>query len=332
MWDAIGAIARGKQVVMVGDPQAAAADEFLRAGRSDLDEEDVEGDLESILDECLGANLPVLNLRWHYRSRNESLITFSNHHYYKGSLVTFPSPATQDNAVSFTYVKGIYDKGGSRTNKVEARALVSDLVERLTSKGFRESKLTIGVVTFNAEQQSLIEDLLDDERRKNPAIEVYFSDSELEPVFVKNLESVQGFADIMYFSITYGPDLAGSISMNFGPMNREGGERRLNVAITRARHELRVFSSLRPEQFDLTRTQAVGVRDLKSWNSRNEGPGPWPNRLGSWIGIRQPLRGGGVILPDDQGVGAPSPGRCVGLPDRLGGGAPGRPGHLPCGN
>mgnify|MGYP000617916281 CR=1 FL=1 len=202
----------------------------------------------------------------HYRQdrRNESLIAFSNHRYYGGALVTFPSPVTEDRAVSFHHVKGVYEKGGARINKLEAMALVADIVARLKSPGFRESKLTIGVVTFNAEQQGLIEDLLDEERRRDPAIEPYFSEVELEPLFVKNLESVQGDErDIMYFSITYGPDPAGAVSMNFGPMNRSGGERRLNVAITRARLELRVFSSLKGEQMDLARTQALGVRDLK---------------------------------------------------------------------
>lgn len=264
VWDAVGAIARGRQVVMVGDPKQLPPTNFFNRAESDVDDEDVEGDLESILDECLGANLPTMNLAWHYRSRNESLIAFSNHRYYGGALVTFPSPVTEDGAVSFHYVKGSYEKGGARINKPEAKALVADLVGKLKSSGFRESKLTIGVVTFNSEQQALIEDLLDDERRKDPSIESYFAEMELEPVFVKNLESVQGDErDIMYFSITYGPDLSGAVSMNFGPMNREGGERRLNVAITRARHELRVFSSLRAEQMDLARTQALGVRDLK---------------------------------------------------------------------
>lgn len=264
VWDAVGAIARGKQVVMVGDPKQLPPTSFFDRAESDLDDEDVEGDLESILDECIGANLPTMNLAWHYRSRHESLIAFSNHRYYRGELVTFPSPVTQDRAVSFHSVKGTYEKGGARINQSEAKALVADLVGRLKSPGFRESRLTIGVVTFNSEQQSLIEDLLDEERRKDPSIEAFFAEVELEPVFVKNLESVQGDErDIMYFSITYGPDLAGAVSMNFGPMNREGGERRLNVAITRARHELRVFCSLRTEQMDLARTQARGVHDLK---------------------------------------------------------------------
>lgn len=264
VWDAVGAIARGKQVVMVGDPKQLPPTNFFDRAESDADDEDVEGDLESILDECMGANLPTMNLAWHYRSRNESLIAFSNHRYYGGSLVTFPSPVTEDRAVSIHQVKGVYEKGGARINKPEAKALVADLVERLKSPGFRESRLTIGVVTFNSEQQSLIEDLLDEERRKDPSIEPYFAEIELEPVFVKNLESVQGDErDIMYFSITYGPDHSGAVSMNFGPMNRDGGERRLNVAITRARQELRVFSSLKAEQMDLARTQAHGVRDLK---------------------------------------------------------------------
>jgi very-short-patch-repair endonuclease len=265
VWDAIGAMARGKQVVMVGDPKQLPPTNFFdRADSSEGDSEDVESDLESILDECLGASLPTRHLSWHYRSRHESLIAFSNHRYYDGGLVTFPSPVTDDRAVSFHLVNGQYEKGGARINKPEAQALVADLVGRLKSPAFRQSGLTIGVVTFNSEQQGLIEDLLDEARRKDPGLEPFFSEMELEPVFVKNLESVQGDErDIMYFSITYGPDMAGALSMNFGPLNRDGGERRLNVAVTRARHELRVFASLRGEQMDLSRTKANGVRDLK---------------------------------------------------------------------
>jgi very-short-patch-repair endonuclease len=264
VWDAIGAIARGRQVVMVGDPKQLPPTSFFDRAETPDEDEEMEGDLESILDECMGANLPTMNLSWHYRSRHESLIAFSNHRYYGGSLVTFPSPVTQDRAVSFHYVDGIYEKGGARTNKAEAIAVVADIVGKLKAPGFAASGLTIGVVTFNSEQQSLIEDLLDDARRKDASLEPHFAESALEPLFVKNLESVQGDErDIMYFSITYGPDLTGAVSMNFGPMNRDGGERRLNVAITRARQELRVFSSLRAEKMDLARTQARGVKDLK---------------------------------------------------------------------
>lgn len=262
VWDAIGAMARGRHVVVVGDPKQLPPTNFFdRAEASEGDSEDVEGDMESILDECLAASLPARNLSWHYRSRHESLIAFSNHRYYGGGLVTFPSPVTEDRALSFHLIKGQYERGGARINQPEARALVADLVGRLKSTGFRQS---VGVVTFNSEQQRLIENLLDAERRKDPGLEEFFSEVRLEPVFVKNLESVQGDErDIMYFSVTYGPDLTGAVSMNFGPLNRDGGERRLNVAVTRARHELRVFSSLRGDQMDLSRTQAVGVRDLK---------------------------------------------------------------------
>ncbi|RJX79051.1 DUF3320 domain-containing protein [Pseudomonas sp. LS-2] len=264
VWDAIGAMARGRQVVMVGDPKQLPPTSFFDRAESTADDEDVEADLESILDECISANLPMRNLNWHYRSRHESLIAFSNQRYYQSKLVTFPSPFTADKAVRLCPVAGIYDKGGSRTNLIEARALVADLVARLQSPAFRETRRTVGVVTFNGEQQKLIMDMLDDACRKDPSLEPYFAESELEPVFVKNLESVQGDErDIIYFSTTYGKDAAGVLSMNFGPMNRPGGERRLNVAITRARQELVLFSTLRPEHIDLARTQAIGVRDLK---------------------------------------------------------------------
>lgn len=264
VWDAIGAMARGRQVVMVGDPKQLPPTSFFGRAESSSEDEDTEADLESILDECISANLPTRNLNWHYRSRHESLIAFSNQRYYKSELVTFPSPFTTDKAVKLHPVAGIYDRGGSRTNRIEAQALVAHLVARLKSPAFRESGHTVGVVTFNGEQQKLIEDLLDEACRKDPSLDSYFSESLLEPVFVKNLESVQGDErDIIYFSITFGKDAAGHTSMSFGPMNEKGGERRLNVAITRARQELVVFSTTRPEHMDLSRTKNEGVRDLK---------------------------------------------------------------------
>lgn len=267
VWDAIGAMARGQRVVVVGDPkQLPPTNFFNRAEDEEADDEvEVGGDMESILDECNSAGLPNLQLNWHYRSRHESLIAFSNHRYYGGGLVTFPSPVTSDRAVSLHLVEGgVYDKGGSRTNQVEAKAVVADIVDRLTDRAFADSGKSIGVVTFNSQQQKLIEDLLDEERRHNPALDQFFRDDQPEPVFVKNLENVQGDErDLMYFSITYGPDLSGRVSMNFGPLNKDGGERRLNVAVTRARHELKVFASLPPDQIDLSRTKAKGVADLK---------------------------------------------------------------------
>ncbi|WP_338332686.1 DUF4011 domain-containing protein [Acetobacter sp. LMG 32666] len=264
-WDAIGAIGRGKQVIVVGDPKQLPPTDFFTAGRAtaDADTSDEMTDLDSILDECLGAGIPAISLEWHYRSRHESLIAFSNQAYYGGDLVTFPSPVTADQAVSFRFVpKGIYEPGrnGSHTNPTEARMVVAEAVRIMRDATDR----SVGIVTFNGEQQKLIVDLLDAEVRRDPALERFTGEQANEPVLVKNLENVQGEErDVMLFSLTYGPDITGKISMNFGPLNREGGERRLNVAITRAREQLIVFGSLRGDQIAIERTRAAGVRDLR---------------------------------------------------------------------
>ncbi|MBP0447449.1 DUF3320 domain-containing protein [Roseomonas sp. SSH11] len=273
-WDAIGAIGRGRQVIVVGDPKQLPPTRFFERALPDGEGEggavevDVE-DLESILDECLGTGVPAVELTWHYRSRHESLIAFSNHAYYGGRLVTFPSPVTRDAAVSFRHVPdGLYARAGARTNQPEARAVVAEalLVLRGVLAGGRPRSL--GIVTFNAEQQALIEDMLDEARREDPSLEPFFSDDAAEPVMVKNLESVQGEErDVMLFSLTYGPDATGRVAMNFGPLNQSGGERRLNVAVTRAREALIAFGSLRPEQIDLARTSALGVTHLKQFLS-----------------------------------------------------------------
>lgn len=264
-WDAIGAIGRGRQVIVVGDPKQLPPTDFFASGKAadDSDPSDEMTDLDSILDECLGAGIPAITLGWHYRSRHESLIAFSNQAYYGGDLVTFPSPVTSDQAVSFHYVpKGIYEPGknGSHTNPAEARMVVAEAL-RIMRDGRNRS---VGVVTFNGEQQKLIVDLLEAEIRKDPALERFTGEAAPEPLLVKNLENVQGEErDVMLFSLTYGPDVTGKISMNFGPLNRDGGERRLNVAITRAREQLIVFGSLRGDQIAVERTQAAGVRDLR---------------------------------------------------------------------
>ena len=190
----------------------------------------------------------------------------SNRQYYENDLLTFPSPETGHGGVRFKYLpEARYDKGRSRTNHGEAAALVEDLVARLRATG--GPRRSYGVVTFSQAQQKLVEDLLDQKRREHPEIELHFGDEspvEGEPVFVKNLERVQGDErDVILFSICYGPDETGKVSMNFGPLNRDGGERRLNVAVTRAKHEVLVYSGLRADQIDLTRTRAKGVRDLK---------------------------------------------------------------------
>jgi len=265
VWDAIGAIARGKQTVVVGDPkQLPPTNFFNRSDDEDFDEDNnLDEGIESILDECFGAGIPLRTLDWHYRSRHESLITFSNYSYYGNRLFTFPSPDLTEMGVRWIHVPdGVYDKGKSRTNKAEAKAVVREVLNRLHD--VQLSKFSIGIVTFSQAQQKLIEDLLDEERRQDESLEAFFGDSCLEPVFVKNLENVQGDErDVILFSICYGPDLTGNVSMNFGPMNKDGGERRLNVAITRSRREVLVFSTLQADQIDLARTQARGVKDLK---------------------------------------------------------------------
>ncbi len=269
-WDAIGVIGRGRQVVVVGDPQQLPPTRFFE--RQVPDEagggETVEiVDLESILDECLGAGMPTVELNWHYRSRHESLIAFSNHTYYGGRLVTFPAPVTSDTAVSFRHVPdGVYGRAGARTNPAEARAVVAETLSVLRQTLAGGKPRSVGIVTFNAEQQRLIEDLLDAARRDDPSLEPCFAEDAPEPLLVKNLEGVQGEErDIMLFSLTHGPDAAGRVALNFGPLNQAGGERRLNVAVTRARQSLAVFASLRPEQIDLARTQATGVAQLKQF-------------------------------------------------------------------
>ncbi|WP_018915908.1 DUF4011 domain-containing protein [Vreelandella zhanjiangensis] len=265
VWDAVGSLARGKQVIVAGDPKQMPPTNFF--GRSDDDPDgdvDGEGDLESILDELMGASIPQQVLNLHYRSRRESLIAFSNNRYYDNSLVTFPAPVHPDKGVSLVRPEGFYARGKARHNQGEAQAIVAEIVRRLTSESEAVRRQSIGVVTFNTEQQSLIEDLLDNARSEDSDIEWAFSDDELEPVFVKNLETVQGDErDVILFSITYGPDEAGHVTMNFGPLNRNGGERRLNVAMTRARSEMVVFSTLAPERIDLSRTSARAVADLK---------------------------------------------------------------------
>lgn len=271
VWDAVGAIARGRQLVVVGDPkQLPPTNFFSKAADSDdtsSGEEQVE-DLESILDECLGAGMNRSSLQWHYRSRHESLIAFSNVTYYDSRLITFPSPVTSDTAVRYEKIDGVYDRGGSRTNRIEAEAVV-DAIERhyLDAQANTGAKpRSIGVVTFNQPQQALIETLLDQRRSRSAELDRAISAASDEPLFIKNLENVQGDErDVICFSTTFGLDATGRMTMNFGPLNGEGGHRRLNVAITRAREAVRIFSSLDPGQIDTSKVRAAGVRDLKHY-------------------------------------------------------------------
>ena len=267
-WDAVGAIARGKQSVIVGDPKQLPPTNFFgQTNDGDDDAALYEQDLPSILDEASASGMPSALLNWHYRSRDESLIAFSNHHYYDGRLVTFPSPTVASGAVTLHEIGGVYARGAA-INQEEAEALTTHAARRLLAwlRLPEAARPTLGVVTFNQKQQALIEDLLDRARRAHPEIEWFFAEDRDEPVIVRNLENVQGDErDVMLFSVTFGADLAGKVSMNFGAINKDGGEKRLNVAVTRARRELRVFASIRADQIDLNRTKARGVRDLKAF-------------------------------------------------------------------
>lgn len=260
--EAVGTIARGENVVVVGDPNQLPPTSFFKSNR--IDEENIENeDLESLLDDCLSISMPQMYLKWHYRSRHESLIAYSNMKYYDNKLYTFPSPNDRVSAVKLIHIDGYYDKGGTKQNEAEAQAVVNEIIRRLSDEELRTK--SIGVVTFNIIQQNLIEDMLADEFAKHPDLEKLDSES-AEPVFVKNLENVQGDErDVILFSVGYGPDKDGKVSMNFGPLNRDGGWRRLNVAISRARQEMIVYSTLTPEQIDLSRTRALGVEGLKGF-------------------------------------------------------------------
>ena len=258
--EAIGAIARGKALIVVGDPKQMPPTSFFTTTQVDESEADND-DMESILDDCITLSFPDHYLTWHYRSRHESLIAFSNSQYYDGKLYTFPSVDDRASKVTLVPVDGTYDMGRTRCNRTEAEAIVKEVLRRLADD--KLCKQSIGIVSFSKVQQDLIEDILVDELAKNSQLERRAYDCE-EPIFIKNLENVQGDErDVILFSVGYGPDKSGKVSMNFGPLNNQGGERRLNVAVSRARCEMMVFSTLQPEQIDLNRSQARGVEGLK---------------------------------------------------------------------
>lgn len=260
--EAVGAIARGENVVVVGDPKQLPPTSFFTANQTDEENFEHE-DLESVLDDCLALAMPQQHLLWHYRSRHESLIAFSNSKYYDNKLRTFPSPDDLVSKVTWVHVDGSYDKGGSKQNKAEAEAVVAEIARRLSDPVLRRD--SIGVVTFSVVQQVLIDDMLADEFRKHPELEQY-ANEQYEPILVKNLENVQGDErDVILFSIGYGPDKDGKVSMNFGPVNQDGGWRRLNVAISRSRKQMTVYSVIRPEQIDLSRTRSEGVAGLRGF-------------------------------------------------------------------
>lgn len=264
--EAVGAILRGKQVIVVGDRHQLPPTSFFETleAEDDLDEENFEEDLESVLNECDAAGMPNKMLAWHYRSRDESLIAFSNHHFYADRLLTFPSAHLNQNdtGVSFVFVlDGVYQRSGRR-NTVEAKKVVSMILQHYETTPNR----SLGVVTFSQAQRDTIQIELDQALRIRPDLQHCFSESVDEPFFVKNLELVQGDErDVMIFSVGYAKDEVGKFILNFGPLNKLGGERRLNVAVTRARYAVKLVASFQPEDIDLTRSNSRGVHLLRSY-------------------------------------------------------------------
>ena len=267
--DALGAIYRSKQVIVVGDTRQMPPSNFFTASvvsDEDFSEETYQenvADYESILDIC-ATRFPQNRLKWHYRSQTEDLIAFSNAHYYDGSLVTFPSSqaAGKDFGVEFLHLpEGRFDRS-TKTNQTEA-----SFIANLVFTHFRDHpERSLGVVAFSLSQQEAIESLIEARRERDSSFEAFFAEDRKEPFFVKNLETVQGDErDTILFSIAYGKDSAGKFYHNFGPLNQAGGERRLNVAVTRAKMNVKVVSSIRALDIDLGRTQAVGVRFLKEY-------------------------------------------------------------------
>ena len=243
--DAIGCIYRGKQVIVAGDQKQLPPTSFFDR-TADTDEEDIDEqvlDFESVLDRCKAQGFVPLPLNWHYRSRHEALITYSNHSFYNGRLHTFPGAVFEsaDLGVELFKVDGIYRRGGTRDNPAEAAAVV----DRVLFHRQHHAEATLGVVALSTAQQAAVEAEIERRSESEPELRHLTTDDRLSGFFVKNLESVQGDErDIIILTIGYGPDEAGKLTMNFGPMNREGGERRLNVAVTRARQRVEIVSSI----------------------------------------------------------------------------------------
>lgn len=264
--DAVGAIYRANQLIVVGDSKQMPPSNFF-ATTLDVDDDDEESgdvtDFESILDLCSSA-MSQKCLRWHYRSRFEELIAFSNKNFYGNDLTTFPSSITNRPGVGidFYFVEGgIFDRK-SKNNRKEAEFIV-DLV-------FKNIELypdrSLGVVAFSISQQDLIDRLISKRRQEDPSKEAFFRRDAQEPFFVKNLETVQGDErDTIIFSVAYAKDSTGRFLHNFGPLNRVGGERRLNVAVTRAKMSVQLVSSIRYMDIDLSRTSAEGSRLLREY-------------------------------------------------------------------
>ena len=264
---AVGALARAKNAVIVGDPKQMPPTSFFAGGGPEVDDLALD-DLDSILEDALALGIPSQYLRWHYRSTHESLIAFSNSHFYDNKMYTFPSANDREKHVSAVHVDGVYDKG---VNLKEAEAVVEEVVRRFNDPALKDQ--TIGIVTFNIKQQALIENLLTKQFEVNPELDIWANNrSQEDQLFVKNLESVQGDErDAILFSIGYGPDEKGHILQNFGPINQQGGGKRLNVAFSRSRVSMTIFTSMYSSDIKVTDTSSEGVMAFRDFLKYAEG-------------------------------------------------------------
>jgi hypothetical protein len=271
--DAINSIYRGGQLIIAGDQRQLPPSSFFER-LEDEDDEYVDEQLdsfESVLDLAKAAGwMKDLPLLWHYRSQHEGLITFSNYRFYDGRLVTFPSKLQEgaDLGIELFLVPGVYRRGGARDNQVEAE----QVLDRVLFHAQNHPDLTLGVVTFSEAQAACIEYAIERERRLRPDLDQYFGADRMDGFFVKALEAVQGDErDIVIFSIGYGPDEIGKFTQNFGPLNRDGGWRRLNVAVTRARRRVELVSSIRDQDFSqFDHIPSRGVQELRRYLSYAE--------------------------------------------------------------
>ena len=265
--DALGAIMRAGQAVVVGDDQQLPPTSFFDVATqgTEEDEESATSDIPSVLGLFASKNAPSRMLRWHYRSRHESLIAVSNQEFYDNRLVVFPSPDAERGELGLRLhhlPDTVYDRGRSRANALEAETVARAVMEHAKAS----PDLTLGVAAFSAAQMTAVLDRLELLRREDPSCESFFAAHPHEPFFVKNLESVQGDErDVIFISVGYGRNATGQVDMNFGPLNNDGGQRRLNVLITRAKRRCEVFTNLTAEDIDLERTKAAGPRALKTF-------------------------------------------------------------------
>jgi very-short-patch-repair endonuclease len=265
--EAIGAVARGRQLVVVGDSkQLPPTSFFSRLGQTGDDgAQFTTTDAESILDVCSSHFHPPRPLRWHYRSQHHSLIAFSNQQFYRSNLIVFPSPFGQSSrlGVRATYLAdAVYD---NQTNLREAERVVDAVAEHITTR----DNESLGVVTLNIKQRDLIAELLDERLRHLSEADAYREQwaGEGQQLFVKNLENVQGDErDAIIISTTFGkPPGSGSVRQNFGPISRQGGWRRLNVLFTRARRSVALYTSPRPDDIVVDGSTPEGTRALRNY-------------------------------------------------------------------